>query len=79
MALMETYLGAVLAAVTASILGVVSWAWQLSQRVAVLETHYLAEIATARRLEEKVEKLDAKLDALHHLLLRARLPIGERE
>lgn len=70
MAAAETFLGALLATISAALLGIVSWAWQLSQRVAVVEAHYAQEIATSKRLEEKIERLDSKIDEIYRVLLR---------
>lgn len=69
MALAETYLGAALAAIVTALLGIFSWAWQLSQRVAVLEANAASAAATAARTEESVLRVDRKLDEIiKHLL-----------
>ncbi len=67
----ETYIGAALAALGGAIIGVVSWAWQLSQRVAVLEANATTAAMAADRLEQAILRMDAKIDTvISHMIER---------
>lgn len=69
MALAETYIGAALAAITGALIGIFSWAWQLAQRVSVLEANAATTLASVSRVEAALIRVDTKLDTLitHHM------------
>jgi hypothetical protein len=72
MATAETYLGAALAAITAALFGIFSWAWNLAQRVTALEATSKAAADVADRLSDGLIRLEGKIDRLTAYLLERR-------
>jgi hypothetical protein len=57
MALSETFLGAILAALGTMVFGIFGWAWNLASRMAVLEAMQHEAVKTAARVEAKLDGL----------------------
>jgi hypothetical protein len=78
MATAETLWAGVVGAISAALAGIFSWAWQLSQRVSILEANHAADQKTAARLEAAIRQLDVKVDRMFQFLLEGKHPRGER-
>jgi hypothetical protein len=57
MALGESFLGAILAALGTAMFGIFGWAWNLSSRMAVLEAMQGEAVKTSARMELKLDGL----------------------
>ncbi len=68
MAAMETFWGWLLASLTAVVTALFGWAWQLSQRVAILET----EMKATQRFAEQLNRVETKIDRAMELILGRR-------
>jgi hypothetical protein len=72
MALADSLWATIMGAIATALVGIFSWAWQLSQRVAVLESNQATGLATAARLEAAVREVDHKVDRVVQFLLEGK-------